>query len=104
MAILLKGTTARDAHIKVLIEKVSKLSFKPTLVILQVGARPDSDAYIRQKKLLAEKIGARIIHIQFPESISQAEIKAEIENTIKILRFMASLYKFLCPHIYIRQS
>lgn len=80
MPTILRGTTARDALVQKLTEKTSHLPTQPKLVILQVGARPDSDAYIRQKKLLAEKIGVRVIHMQYEPSISQTELIEQIKK------------------------
>ncbi|TIB09139.1 hypothetical protein E3P77_03460 [Wallemia ichthyophaga] len=44
------------------------LPFNPHLVIIQHGARPDSNSYIRMKRLAAEEAGFKFTHIQIPDS------------------------------------
>lgn len=78
--ILLDGKVARAYYTDILIEKISKMAKPPCLAILQVGNRPDSDSFIRSKKLFANKIGAREIHINFDNNISQNEIIETIEK------------------------
>ncbi len=78
MADLLSGTILRDAVKKQLSEKIVKLHKKPTLAIIQVGSRSDSNAYINQKKIFAEAIGAHIIHTQFKENVNEHDILQEI--------------------------
>lgn len=77
--VLLDGKKAREHYTLSLKEKISKLSFSPCLVIIQVGNRADSDAFIKAKKTFANKIGAKEIHVKFEENVSQKEI----EDTIK---------------------
>lgn len=72
--ILLDGKKAREHYTDLLKERISKLSFSPCIAIIQVGNRPDSDAFIKGKKVFAEKIGAKEKHIQFDENISQEEL------------------------------
>ncbi len=78
MAKLLSGIEVRDALLVTMKEQVATFTSKPTLVILQVGNRADSTSYIRQKKLLGEKIGVEVIIEQFSESISQVELYESI--------------------------
>ena len=77
---ILSGTAARDALIPALIERVKRLSYIPTLAIIQVGDRPDSTSYIRSKKLFAKKVGVAEKHIQASEGISQAELTKIIQE------------------------
>ena len=51
---------------------------KPQLAILQVGDLAESNSYINQKKLFAEKIGASVIHEVYPTKISEEDLIAEI--------------------------
>jgi len=50
----------------------------PKLVIIQVGADPASDVYIRQKKNACEKVGILIEHIKFDASITMEELNKKI--------------------------
>lgn len=78
--ILLDGRKAREHYISVLKERINKLSFTPCLVILQIGNRPDSDAFIKAKKSFAAKIGVKEMHVQLPEDISEKEVIDVIEK------------------------
>jgi methylenetetrahydrofolate dehydrogenase (NADP+)/methenyltetrahydrofolate cyclohydrolase len=78
--LLLDGKKARELYTAQLIERVKKLPFSPCLVIIQVGERADSDAFIKAKKSFAQKIGAKEIHIQLPEDVSQKEVIGQIEK------------------------
>lgn len=68
---ILHGTVVRDAHIASMKAEIKKLPSAPTLVIIQVGGRADSNVYINQKKIFAEKIGAKIEHTIYSESVTQ---------------------------------
>lgn len=52
-----------------------KPSFKPSLIIIQVGDRPDSSTYVRMKLKAAQEanISCEIEH--YPESITQAQVR-----------------------------
>jgi methylenetetrahydrofolate dehydrogenase (NADP+)/methenyltetrahydrofolate cyclohydrolase len=50
------------------------------LVIIQVGDKAESNTYIKQKKLFGEKIGAKVVHMQFPETVTQHVVTAEIDR------------------------
>jgi methylenetetrahydrofolate dehydrogenase (NADP+) / methenyltetrahydrofolate cyclohydrolase len=80
MAQILSGTIVRDALVATLAEQVSKLPSAPQLVILQVGNRPDSNAYIQQKKRFGEKIGITVVHKQYDETVSEQELGDAIKK------------------------
>jgi methylenetetrahydrofolate dehydrogenase (NADP+) / methenyltetrahydrofolate cyclohydrolase len=73
-AMIIDGRKARQALLPKLIEKISGLSFVPTLAIIQVGDRPDSTSYIKAKKSLAKKIGVNLKHLQLSENVSQEKV------------------------------
>lgn len=50
----------------------------PTLAVIEVGHDPASQVYIRQKRLACERVGIRFIEKVFEETISEAELLAEI--------------------------
>lgn len=50
----------------------------PTLAVVEVGHDPASQVYIRQKRLACERVGIRFIEKVFEETISEAELLAEI--------------------------
>jgi 5,10-methylene-tetrahydrofolate dehydrogenase/methenyl tetrahydrofolate cyclohydrolase len=81
--ILLNGKKLRDLTAKSLKDEVSQAIAEtavsaPQLVILQVGDLAESNAYITQKKLFGEKIGAKVTHKKFEDKISQDDIIKEI--------------------------
>lgn len=77
---ILDGKLVRDERIKELKNKFSQLPVVPVLAIVQVGDRADSNAYINQKKLLAEKLGVKVWHLKFSAEIDPEEVKKEINN------------------------
>jgi methylenetetrahydrofolate dehydrogenase (NADP+)/methenyltetrahydrofolate cyclohydrolase len=80
MAVILKGTEVRDALKKSLQEKIAKLGKPPTLVIIQVGDRPDSNAYITQKKRLGEELGIIVHHRVFDTDVAEEVLLSEIQK------------------------
>lgn len=42
-------------------------AFQPTLTIVQVGGREDSNVYIRMKVKAGEEVGVRVNHLQLPK-------------------------------------
>ena len=51
---------------------------KPTLAIIQVGKREESNAYIARKKKFGESIGASVLHEQFEENVSTEVLLSKI--------------------------
>lgn len=77
---ILDGKTAREAYTDKLIERVKALSITPCLVIIQVGERADSDAFIKAKKSFAQKIGAKEIHVKLAENVTQVEVLEQVKK------------------------
>ncbi|MDP3962345.1 MAG: bifunctional 5,10-methylenetetrahydrofolate dehydrogenase/5,10-methenyltetrahydrofolate cyclohydrolase [bacterium] len=77
---ILDGKTAREAYTGKLIERVKALSITPCLVIIQVGKRSDSDAFIKAKKSFAQKIGVKETHVMLDEKASQGEVLEQIKK------------------------
>lgn len=78
--LILDGRALRDAGIIRLRKRIAGRGGLPTLAILQIGARPESTAYIEQKKQFGEKIGARVIHKQFSEDASEEALVGAIQE------------------------
>src|SRR3989344_4029399 len=76
----LDGRLARKHYIPALLERIKGLSFIPELAIIQIGKRPDSDAFIKAKKAFAQKIGVKEVHIQLDEKVNQKEVIDIIEK------------------------
>ncbi|MDO8579551.1 MAG: bifunctional 5,10-methylenetetrahydrofolate dehydrogenase/5,10-methenyltetrahydrofolate cyclohydrolase [bacterium] len=71
---ILDGKIARDFYKKTLIERVKKLSFVPTLSIIQIGDNRESAIYIEQKKNFGLSIGVSVSHIHLPAEATFDEI------------------------------
>lgn len=84
MTKILDGRIVRDKIAKDLTEKIKSASrlnrIQPKLVIIQVGNLPESTAYIKQKLLFGQKIGAVVNHQVFPETIDQQSLIAKIRE------------------------
>ena len=78
MARILNGKIVRDIISRKLARVIARLKRKPKLVIIQVGNRRQSSAYIRQKKLFGERIGALVLHKQYSERVAEKKLIAEI--------------------------
>ena len=63
-------------QVKQLKEQYSGLT--PGLTIIQVGAREDSNVYIRMKIKAAEEIGINATHTVLPSSTTQAEVNINL--------------------------
>ncbi|CAK7896571.1 C-1-tetrahydrofolate synthase, mitochondrial [[Candida] anglica] len=59
------------------------LRFKPSLTIVQVGARPDSSAYVRSKLKAASSSNISSNLIKFDENISEDQLLEEIDRLNK---------------------
>lgn len=79
MTKLLDGTTLRDTLAKGLKAQVKRLGYRPRLVIIQVGDLPASTKYIKRKRALGREIGVVVTHKQYPESVSEKALRADIQ-------------------------
>jgi methylenetetrahydrofolate dehydrogenase (NADP+)/methenyltetrahydrofolate cyclohydrolase len=61
-------------------ESVRRLGFAPGLVAVRVGNDPASEIYVRSKAKKAQELGLRGSERVFPESMSEAELLAEVER------------------------
>lgn len=80
---ILDGLQLKSEIQKRLAEKVQKLpagSPKPTLVIIQVGNKAESNVYVRQKIGFGEKIGVHVNHIKLSEKITEKELIAFVHE------------------------
>ncbi|MDE2038249.1 MAG: bifunctional 5,10-methylenetetrahydrofolate dehydrogenase/5,10-methenyltetrahydrofolate cyclohydrolase [Patescibacteria group bacterium] len=78
---ILDGRIARASLMKGLAARFAALAARgapASLAIVQVGARPDSTAYVNAKKRFGTEAGAAVKHILLPEGVGEAELVAEI--------------------------
>lgn len=98
-ATILDGRKIKDEAIPLLKKRVSALSFVPSLAIVQVGDREDTNAYIKAKKAFAEKIGVEVRHIQFKEKIDEAGLIQEIEKLNKDSKVHGIIVQLPLPEV-----
>lgn len=80
MVQILEAKTIRDEAINQFKKRVENFPFKLTLAIIQIGTNEESSAYIRQKKIFAEKIGVVVKHLELDANVDQNQIINEIKN------------------------
>jgi methylenetetrahydrofolate dehydrogenase (NADP+)/methenyltetrahydrofolate cyclohydrolase len=61
-------------------EGVERLGFAPGLVAVRVGNDPASEIYVRNKAKKAQELGLRGTELIFDESMSEAELLAEVDR------------------------
>lgn len=79
MHLLIDGRLARAHYKEQLIQRIK--AFSPTLAIIQVGDRADSNAFIAAKNKFAQEIGAKTELIKFPVTVTQSEILNAIKTS-----------------------
>jgi len=59
---------------------IARLGFAPGLVAVRVGNDPASEIYVRNKAKKARELGLQGTELIFPESMSEAELLAEVDR------------------------
>lgn len=77
---ILDGRALRDKAAVRLRQVIAERGKKPTLAILQVGSVSESSAYIERKREFAEKIGAGLLHLKFPDDVPEQVLLEAIEK------------------------
>jgi 5,10-methylene-tetrahydrofolate dehydrogenase/methenyl tetrahydrofolate cyclohydrolase len=67
-------------QLKLRISKYTHLNVKPTLAVIMVGDRKDSETYVRMKKQAAEQLGINFLLYKHDTTISQQQLLNEIDN------------------------
>lgn len=80
MAKILDGKIIKAEGKEKLKKAFVELDFVPTLAIIQVGNRDDSNSYIASKKKFGEEIGVKVLHIVFDENVHENEIITKIKE------------------------
>lgn len=62
------------------IKKINKIGYHPEIAVVLVGQRKESVIYVRQKEILAKKLGFNFYLINLPTNISQNEVVKEINK------------------------
>lgn len=77
---ILNGSEVAKLREQDLLAKVSSLSTRPHLVIIQVGNNPASTKYIEYKKKFATRVGAEVTHEHQEETVSEEELCEHIKG------------------------
>ncbi|MES2059955.1 MAG: bifunctional 5,10-methylenetetrahydrofolate dehydrogenase/5,10-methenyltetrahydrofolate cyclohydrolase [Patescibacteria group bacterium] len=80
MATILDGKKLSLQIAEKLKKEIQQSGKAPTLAIVQVGDLLESSAYIRHKKAFAERIGAKIFHLELPKDISEEDLIENVKN------------------------
>jgi len=59
---------------------IARLRFAPGLVAVRVGNDPASEIYVRSKAKKAQELGLRGSERVFPETMTEAELLAEVDR------------------------
>ena len=84
MATLLDGKAVRDDQQARLKERFAVFERAPKLVIIQVGEREDTNAYVSMKQKMGERLGAEVEVRRISDDVSEDElllIIGELNNT-----------------------
>lgn len=90
-----------------LVEKVStgifeltKKDIKPTLAVVLIGDDPASQVYVRNKKIMCEKVGIQSVEYKFGEDIKETELLSLIDLLNRDKGINGILVQFpIPPHI-----
>ncbi|MEK7208871.1 MAG: bifunctional 5,10-methylenetetrahydrofolate dehydrogenase/5,10-methenyltetrahydrofolate cyclohydrolase [Patescibacteria group bacterium] len=80
MAKILDGRIVQAEIKKTLMAARRRLLFEPQLVIIQVGARPESNLYIERKQKFGEEIGVKVTRARYAEKITETKLISAIKN------------------------
>lgn len=77
------GRAVAAAQASKLAKKIALLKVKgvvPKLVIIQIGDVKESNSYIRNKKVFADKVGAIVVHETYPKSVAEGLLLKDIQK------------------------
>jgi methylenetetrahydrofolate dehydrogenase (NADP+)/methenyltetrahydrofolate cyclohydrolase len=77
---LIDGKRIAEALEKEVAGAIARLGFAPGLVAVRVGNDPASEIYVRSKARKAQELGLRGTELVFPDSMSEAELLAEVRR------------------------
>mmetsp|Transcript_87704 Transcript_87704/g.183355 ORF Transcript_87704/g.183355 Transcript_87704/m.183355 type:complete len:353 (-) Transcript_87704:27-1085(-) len=69
----------------------------PGLAVILVGSRKDSESYVRNKKKAAAEVDFHTVDVTLPDTVTQAELMAEVEKLNKDPKVHAILVQLPLP-------
>lgn len=95
--IIIDGKKIREKIKTEIKSRVAKLDFRPELVVIQVGDRPESSLYIKNKIKFGADIGIDVRHIKLSEDISEEVVLEEIKKFNKAMNVRGILVQLPLP-------
>jgi len=80
MTLILDGKKLSETIREQMKQEIVQHETKPTLVIIQIGNMPESNIYIKYKKIFATHIGAKVILKKYEETITEQEVILDIQK------------------------
>jgi methylenetetrahydrofolate dehydrogenase (NADP+)/methenyltetrahydrofolate cyclohydrolase len=77
---LIDGKDVAQQIEKEVVEAIGRSGLRPGLVAVRVGNDPASEIYVRNKAKKARELGLEGTELVFPDSMSEAELLAEIDH------------------------
>ncbi len=74
---IISGTLIEQVSQSVL--ALNKKGVKPTLAVILIGNDPASQVYVRNKKILCEKVGIESVEYKFDESLAESDLLSLID-------------------------
>jgi methylenetetrahydrofolate dehydrogenase (NADP+) / methenyltetrahydrofolate cyclohydrolase len=97
MTKILEGKKLSNLLAVKLAKRVKKLRIKPKIIIIQIGNLAESNTYIKNKKLFAERIGVEAIHKRYSPSVREPRIIADIFKYNKDKRIHGIMVQLPAP-------
>ena len=105
VAIILDGKKLSLQIAEKLKKEIKRRGKAPTLAIVQMGDIAESSAYIRHKKAFADRIGAKIFHLELSKDTSEKNLLKDIRVLNKSKRFDGIIVQIPLPkHINKRNA
>lgn len=95
---ILEGKTLKEKIRAELASLVSSYPVQPLLVIVQIGERPDSTLYIKQKRLFGESVGVVVKVEQYPDTITENELLYSVDRLNKDSHVTGIIVQLPLPH------
>ncbi len=77
---IMDGVLASQKLRSKITEEIKNTKITPTLAVIKVGDNKASEVYVRNKKRACEEVGINFVGIDFPDTISQDAVIAEIRR------------------------
>lgn len=77
---IIDGVLASQKLRRKIKEEIENTKITPTLAVIKVGDNKASEVYVRNKKRACEEVGINFVGIDFPDTISQDAVIAEVRR------------------------